>query len=113
MQELKIQQTVYELLSAQFYQARIQETGEVPSFSILDPAQPPVYRTWPKRKVLLLSVIFVAGFASALLAFFLEFRDRRAGRPVAPGPRSLTEAWAIDRAGLARFLSPRSGASRS
>jgi tyrosine-protein kinase Etk/Wzc len=112
MQELKIQQTVYELLSAQFYQARIQETGEVPSFSVLDAAQPPVYRSWPKRKVLLLSVVFVAGFVSALLAFFLEFRDRRAGRPVPPGPRSLTEAWAIDRAGLARLLSPRSGVSR-
>jgi uncharacterized protein involved in exopolysaccharide biosynthesis len=112
IQELKIQKTVYELLSAQFYQARIQETGEVPSFSILDPARPPVYRTWPKRRVLLLSVIFVAGFASALLAFFLEFRDRRAGRPAPPGPRSLTEAWKIDRTGLARLLSPRSGISR-
>lgn len=109
MQELKIQQTVYELLSAQFYQARIQETGEVPSFSVLDPARPPVYRSWPRRKVLVLAVVFAAGFVSALLAFLLEYRDRRGGRPLRPGPHSLADVWQHDRADLARILARRSG----
>jgi uncharacterized protein involved in exopolysaccharide biosynthesis len=109
MQELKIQQTVYELLSAQFYQARIQERGEVPTFSVLDPARPPVYRSWPRRKVLVLSVVFAAGFVSALLAFLLEYRDRREGRPLRPGPHSLADAWRLDRADLTRLLARRPG----
>lgn len=98
--ELKIQQTVYEILSQQYYQARVRETGEIPSFSVLDPAQPPVYRSAPKRTVLVLTATFVAAFAAVLVAFSFEYRDRRQGRERPRGPRSLGEAWREDRAAL-------------
>lgn len=104
LHELKIQQTVYELLSRQFHQARIQETGEIPSFSILDPAKPPVYRSWPKRKILVLSSAFVAAFAAALLAFLIEYRDRRRGARPGAAPGGWSEAWRRDRSDLRRLF---------
>lgn len=90
IRDLKVQQTVFELLNEQYYQAKIQETGDVPSLTVLDSAVPPVYRSWPQRKMLLLSTFLLSSFVALLLAFSLEYRDRRRGSPVPidrPAPR--------------------------
>jgi tyrosine-protein kinase Etk/Wzc len=105
MRDLAVQQTVYELLNQQYYRAKIQETGDVPSLMILDRAIPPVYRAWPKRSILVISTFIVALFAGILFVFGLEFRDSRSGVPVPPGPSDLREAWNVDRAALRRRLS--------
>jgi uncharacterized protein involved in exopolysaccharide biosynthesis len=102
--DLKIHQTVYELLNQQYYQAKIQETGDIPSMSVLDEAIPPVYRSWPQRKMLLLSTFLLSFFVAALLAFGLEYRDRRRGLPVVAGPGSLARAWQDDRRALGTML---------
>lgn len=77
MRDLKIQQTVYELLNEQYYRAKIQEMGDVPSLTVMDTAVPPVYRDRPKRKLVVLSTFVISLFIACLIAFGLEYRDRR------------------------------------
>lgn len=52
LREVKIQEQVYSLLSAQYEEARIEEARDVPTVDILDVAHPPEHRAWPKRGIL-------------------------------------------------------------
>jgi uncharacterized protein involved in exopolysaccharide biosynthesis len=103
IRDVKIQETVLELLNAQYYQAKIQEARDVPSLTVLDSAIPPVRRHWPKRKLLVLTTFLASLFASSLLALALDSRDRKRGAPAAPAV-NLAEAWAMDRADLAAWM---------
>lgn len=46
---VKIQETVYELLSQQYEMARIQEAKEVPTVNVIDAANLPEKKSWPPR----------------------------------------------------------------
>jgi tyrosine-protein kinase Etk/Wzc len=68
--EEKIQEAVFELLTQQYEQAKIQEAKDTPTIQVLDKASPPERRSRPKRAAsvgiaavasLFLSVIFVFG----------------------------------------------------
>jgi len=68
--EVKIQEAVFELLTQQYEQAKIQEAKDTPTIQALDKASPPERRSRPKRAAsvgiaavasLFLSVIFVFG----------------------------------------------------
>jgi uncharacterized protein involved in exopolysaccharide biosynthesis len=100
MRDIAVLQTVYELLNSQYFKAKIQETGDVPALSILDRASPPVYRSWPKRGMLVVSTFAVSLMVAVILALVIEYSERRRGLPIRQGPSGLRDAWRIDRAAL-------------
>jgi capsule polysaccharide export protein KpsE/RkpR len=69
---VRIQETVFELLSAQYESSRIEEARSIPTVSVIDPPN------WPERKALPHRATFVAGFtlASFVIASFLLFAQR-------------------------------------
>ncbi len=74
--EVKVQEKVWELLTQQYHQARIQEARDTPTVQVLDVAVPPEQRSRPKRKLMVL-VAVLAGLAfSVVWAFVGEYRER-------------------------------------
>jgi tyrosine-protein kinase Etk/Wzc len=69
MREEKVQETVWELLNQQYYQAKIQEARDTPTVQALDQAVPPVYPSWPKKKLL----VAVCGMLSIIFSIFWIF----------------------------------------
>ncbi len=53
---MKIQETVYELLSQQYELARIQEAKEIPTVNVVDPANLPERKSWPPRMIVILAL---------------------------------------------------------
>ncbi len=74
--EVKVQETVWELLNQQYYSAKIQEARDTPTVQVLDDAVPPELRTSPKRKLLVLVASFLAMMFSVFWAFVLEYREK-------------------------------------
>jgi len=73
MREVKVQETVWELLNQQYYHAKIQEARDTPTIQVLDEAVPPELRTKPKRKLLVLISSFLAFILSIFWAFISEY----------------------------------------
>jgi uncharacterized protein involved in exopolysaccharide biosynthesis len=71
--EVKIQETVFELLTRQYEQAKIQETRDTPTVQILDKAVPPERKTRPKRAFLVGIAGLVSLFLSIVFVFALEY----------------------------------------
>lgn len=67
MRELKIQETIFELLKQQYEQARIQEMRDTPTVQVLDPARAPEKKSRPKRFL----TAVMAGVMSFGLTLFL------------------------------------------
>jgi len=72
MREAKVQETVWQLLNQQYYQAKIQEARDTPTVQVLDVATPPIIPSSPKRKVL----VAVFGLLSIVLSIFWIFVQR-------------------------------------
>ncbi len=70
--ELKIQETVFELLTAEFEKSKIEESKDTPTIQILDRAVPPERKSKPKRSFM---VIFAGGFSLLFSIFFVFFRE--------------------------------------
>jgi G-rich domain on putative tyrosine kinase len=66
---MKIQETVYELLNQQYELARIQEAKEIPTVSVIDPANLPERKSSPHRLVIiaLVTILSLAGGAVWIL----------------------------------------------
>ena len=81
MRELKIQQTIFELLKQQYEQAKLQELRDTPTIQVLDPARPPEKKSRPHR--VSMSVLGgILSFGLTLMAvIILEFiyRERNKG----------------------------------
>jgi len=60
--KMKTQETVFELLTAQYELAKVQEAKEIPSVRVLDPAAVPEKRSYPPR-LALISMGTLAAFA--------------------------------------------------
>lgn len=76
MRELKIQETIFELLKQQYEQARIQEMRDTPTVQVLDHARVPEKKSRPKR-VMTAAMAGVMSFGLTLfLVIGLEFIDR-------------------------------------
>jgi len=73
---LKIQETLFELLTQQYEQAKIQEKRDTPTIQVLDPPKVPERKSRPKRATMAL----MAGMLSFLMTVFgvfgKEFIDR-------------------------------------
>jgi hypothetical protein len=60
---MKIQETVYELLSQQYELSRIEEAKEIPTVNVIDPANLPEKKSWPPRLLImgLLTIMALTG----------------------------------------------------
>jgi uncharacterized protein involved in exopolysaccharide biosynthesis len=74
MRDVEIKRAVYQVLSQQYEEARIQELKDTPTIQVLDRARPPLMRSRPKRKV----IVGVTAVAALVLSSFVAFNHRRA-----------------------------------
>jgi uncharacterized protein involved in exopolysaccharide biosynthesis len=63
--DVKVQEQVFELLTAQLEESRIRETRDTPTVQVLDAAVPPLHKSRPKR-----AHIVIAGFVVGLMGSF-------------------------------------------
>ncbi|MBC7185962.1 MAG: hypothetical protein H5U38_02905, partial [Calditrichaeota bacterium] len=66
IREVKVQETVWELLNQQYYQAKIQEARDTPTVQQLDRAVPPERPSKPRRLLLMVVAGVVTGVLSML-----------------------------------------------
>jgi uncharacterized protein involved in exopolysaccharide biosynthesis len=81
IREVKVQETVWQLLNQQYHQAKIEEARNTPTVQVLDHATPPVLRSSPKRKLIVISFGFIALLFSVLWCFGKEFFERLHSNP--------------------------------
>lgn len=74
--DLKIQEAVFELLTQQYEQSKIQEAKDTPTVQVLDRAVPPERRSRPKRKVIVLVAGVLSLFASIFYIYLKEYLHR-------------------------------------
>jgi uncharacterized protein involved in exopolysaccharide biosynthesis len=106
MREVKIQESVFELLTQQFEQYRIQETKDTPTVQVLDRAVPPEKRVRPRRAVLVIVSGILSLFTSTVFIFGLEYfkRARQKDPETVARLESLLGAWRKDIEDLRRKL---------
>lgn len=91
--ELKIQETIFELLKQQYEQAKIQELQDTPTIQVLDKAEIPKIKSRPKR----VSIAIMGGVASfgftLIFVLMLEFmrREKEKNSFVYQKMRSITQ----------------------
>jgi uncharacterized protein involved in exopolysaccharide biosynthesis len=73
---LKIQETIYELLTQQYEQAKIQEKKDTPTIQILDAPTAPEKKSRPKRSILAMMAGMLSLLMSTATIFVIEFIDR-------------------------------------
>ncbi|KPL04824.1 MAG: hypothetical protein AMJ73_03595 [candidate division Zixibacteria bacterium SM1_73] len=74
--EVRIQSAVFELLTNQYEQYKIQETRDIPTIQVLDKAFPPEKRSRPKRAVLVGLAGIMSLVTSGVFVFGLEYFKR-------------------------------------
>ena len=74
--EVKIQEAIFELLTQQYEQAKIQEAKDTPTVQVLDRAVPPERRSRPVRRKLVLFGGILSLFFSILMIVWIEYVDR-------------------------------------
>ena len=79
--EAKIQETVFELLTQEFEQAKIAEARDTPTVQVLDGAVPPERKSFPQRKKFVVIGFIFSLFVGIGLSFFLEYVEKLQGRP--------------------------------
>jgi capsule polysaccharide export protein KpsE/RkpR len=83
--EIRTRETAYRLLTEQYEQARISESGELPWFLVLDKAVPAERKSRPKTTQNIAIAGALSLFVGIFLAFFLEYlsriRQQQAQRP--------------------------------
>ncbi len=85
MRELKVQETLYTLLTSQLEQAKLAEARDTPTVQVLDPAVPAEKKSRPSITLNMIVGGLVALFVGIFLAFFLEYLERvRLRRPQGP-----------------------------
>ena len=70
--EVMVQEKVYEFLSSQLEEARIQELRDLSSIRIIDSAEPPLERTRPRRKLIVFLTVVLALIGSIGVALVAE-----------------------------------------
>ncbi len=73
---LKLKKTIYSLLTEQFEKAKILESKDTPTITVLDRARPPELRSFPKRKKLVVMAFFLSIFYGFGLAVVFEVIER-------------------------------------
>ncbi|MFH1502695.1 MAG: GNVR domain-containing protein [Candidatus Eisenbacteria bacterium] len=70
--EVMVQEKVYEFLSSQLEEARIQESRDLTSIRVIDRAEPPLERARPRRKLIVILTVLLALIGSIGLAIGTE-----------------------------------------
>jgi tyrosine-protein kinase Etk/Wzc len=78
MREVEIKRTVFQVLSEQYEQAKIQEMKDTSTLQVLDWARPPLVRSKPRRKVIVIVSTALAFLCSSFVVFYRE--QLRSGR---------------------------------
>ena len=86
LRDMKVQEQVFVLLTAQFEEARLTEARDVITVEVLDPAVPPERKVRPRRGALIAGAF---ALSLAVGAAWAAFQDEQ---PVEPGVRSGTSA---------------------
>jgi uncharacterized protein involved in exopolysaccharide biosynthesis len=73
---VKVSETLYEILSEQYEQAKIQEKMDTPAISILDKAYPPELPFKPRKAVIVLVSVGLSFIVSIILALFMNYISR-------------------------------------
>lgn len=73
MREVKVQETVFQLLNQQYYQTKIQEAKDTPTVQVLDEAVPPKLKSKPRRLFLILLAVSTMFILSIFWAFAAEY----------------------------------------
>ncbi|RPJ41640.1 MAG: hypothetical protein EHM19_11495 [Candidatus Latescibacterota bacterium] len=90
--EVMVQEKVYEYLTAQLEEARIQESRNLQVIQVLDEAVPPIRKARPRRSLIVLLTFLLSLLASAALAVaaeaYLRFAEPADGTDAGKGPRT-------------------------
>ncbi|MBA7597695.1 hypothetical protein ES703_04701 [subsurface metagenome] len=78
--DLLVQETLYELITQQYEQAKIMEVRDTPTVQVLDRATPPERRSFPKRKKMVFVSFIFSLFVGTGLAFLFEYTERIKGK---------------------------------
>ncbi|HEX9916646.1 MAG TPA: Wzz/FepE/Etk N-terminal domain-containing protein [candidate division Zixibacteria bacterium] len=76
VREVKIQESVFGILTEQYEQYKIQETRDTPTIQVLDKAVPPQKKSRPRRVFLVGIAGLVSLFSGIFLVFFLEYFEK-------------------------------------
>jgi tyrosine-protein kinase Etk/Wzc len=79
MREVEIKRAVYQVLSEQYEEAKIQEMRDTPTLQVLDWARPPLVRLKPRRKLIVGTSTALAFLFSSFVSFYRE-RMRAGGK---------------------------------
>ena len=88
---LKIQETVFELLTQQYELARIQEAKEIPSINVVDPANIPEKKSSPHRLILILALTLLSLVGAA--AWIVGSERWEHIDPLDPGKMLAESVW--------------------
>ncbi len=91
MRELKVQETLYAMLTSQYEQAKLQEARDTPTVQVLDPAIPAERKSKPIIRLNMMIAGALALFIGVFLAFFLEYLERLKRRRLMAGVRDLSQ----------------------
>ncbi|HEX8799500.1 MAG TPA: Wzz/FepE/Etk N-terminal domain-containing protein [Terriglobales bacterium] len=70
--QVKIKETVYDLLTEQYELARIEEVKSIPSVKVIDPPSWPEKKSFPPRRIIMLVFTTLAIFGSAMFLIAAE-----------------------------------------
>jgi len=73
MRDLKIQEIIFELLTQQYEQEKLQEARTTPTVVVLDPAVTPTKKSRPKRVIIVGLAALLSLFYSAFVVFIREY----------------------------------------
>jgi tyrosine-protein kinase Etk/Wzc len=107
VREVKIQSAVFELLTNQYEQYKIQETRDTPTIQVLDKAIPPERRSKPRRAFLVGLAGIVSLITSVVFVFGLEYFKKSKERNPEEFERvqALLGAWRKDTEDLKKKIS--------
>ncbi|MCK4233197.1 hypothetical protein KAX75_02125, partial [candidate division WOR-3 bacterium] len=74
--DLLIQETLYELITQQYEQAKIMEVRDTPTVQVLDRATPPEKRSFPKRRKMVMVAFIFSFFVGIGLSFLFEYIEK-------------------------------------
>jgi uncharacterized protein involved in exopolysaccharide biosynthesis len=70
LREVKTQDALLDILTQQYYEAKLQESKDVSTVSVLDRAIPPIYKMAPKRTLTVLAATMLGGLVGIAWALF-------------------------------------------
>lgn len=87
----RVQEAVYEVLTQEYELARVQEAKEIPIVKVVDPADIPEEKTFPPRRLIGISTMFLAFFGG--IVFLIGSRSWKEKDPRDLSKAIATEIW--------------------